>query len=185
MDALGRANLLLWAFFYVYWLISALGTKRRKCGGRQGAAARVLIGMAVYLLFIRSGGFRRVGNVAAPNLMVREICLLLCALGLALAVWARIYLGRNWGSPMSMREGHELVTSGPYRYIRHPIYTGILLAMLASAGVTGPVWLAAFIFFTGLFIFSAKTEERLMTVQFPAEYSEYKKRSKTLIPFVW
>lgn len=60
-------------------------------------------------------------------------CLAIWVLGLGLAVWARIYLGRNWGMPTSTKEDPELVTSGPYRTIRHPIYTGILLAMIGSA----------------------------------------------------
>ena len=187
MDAVGRINLLLWTAFYVYWLISALGVKKRLRGARHGVAIRALIGIVIYILFIRSGGFRylNLAGVAFSSVIVRAMCLLFCTLGLALAVWARIYLGSNWGTPMSLREGHELVTSGPYRFIRHPIYTGILLAMLASAGLAGPIWLAAFIFFGGFFVYSAKTEERLMAEQFPTEYPEYKRRSKRLIPFVW
>ena len=80
--------------------------------------------------------------------------------GLALAVWARIYLGRNWGMPMSERAEPELVTSGPYRFVRHPIYSGILLAVLGSALCTTLFWLAALVLLGAYFIYSARVEER-------------------------
>jgi protein-S-isoprenylcysteine O-methyltransferase Ste14 len=88
-------------------------------------------------------------------------------LGLGLAVWARIYLGRNWGMPTSTKEDPELVTSGPYRTIRHPIYTGILLALIGSA-VAVSVWgLIAVALIGGYFIYSAFVEERNMTSLLP------------------
>jgi protein-S-isoprenylcysteine O-methyltransferase Ste14 len=86
---------------------------------------------------------------------------------------------------MTVKEEPELVTSGPYRVARHPIYSGILLALAGSALVAGTPWLIAFIFFFAYFAYSAKTEEQLMMQQFPDEYAPYKKRTKMLIPFVW
>lgn len=86
---------------------------------------------------------------------------------------------------MSLKQGHELVTTGPYRVIRHPIYSGILTAMLGSGLVAGGFWLVLFVIAAAFFIFSAKTEEGLMTPQFPETYPEYKKSTHALIPFVW
>ena len=86
---------------------------------------------------------------------------------------------------MSLKEGHELVTTGPYRLVRHPIYTGILTAVLGSTLVAGGFWLVLFLVAASFFVYSAKTEERLMMQQFPETYPDYKKRTHALIPFVW
>jgi protein-S-isoprenylcysteine O-methyltransferase Ste14 len=86
--------------------------------------------------------------------------------------------------PMTFKEGHDLVTGGPYRYIRHPIYTGMLLAVLGSGLVIGPVWLAVFVGVAIYCVFSARTEEGLMVQAFPEEYTQYKRRTKAFIPFV-
>ncbi|MGB8964770.1 MAG: isoprenylcysteine carboxylmethyltransferase family protein [Candidatus Cybelea sp.] len=107
----------------------------------------------------------------------------LCALGIGVAIWARTVLGRNWGMPMSLREGHELVTTGPYAFVRHPIYTGILLAV---AGTTLVEWFPWMVLLVGFyFVYAAKVEERSMTRQFPGEYPDYKNRTKMLIPLLF
>jgi protein-S-isoprenylcysteine O-methyltransferase Ste14 len=95
--------------------------------------------------------------------------LIVCMAGFALAVWARRHLGRNWGMPMSLKEGHELVTTGPYRYVRHPIYTGMLLAILGSALVNGPIWVVVFAGMAIYCVYCARTEESLMLKQFPEQ----------------
>jgi protein-S-isoprenylcysteine O-methyltransferase len=86
---------------------------------------------------------------------------------------------------MSLKTGHELVTTGPYRLVRHPIYAGILTAVLGSTLVAGGFWLVLFLVAAPFFVYSAKTEERLMMQQFPETYPDYKKRTYALIPFVW
>lgn len=109
----------------------------------------------------------------------------LCVAGIGFAVWARVYLGRNWGMPMSLRQGHELVTSGPYAYVRHPIYTGLMLAMIGSAVTEGLLWLLLFAFYFAYFLVGARTEEKMMVAQFPDAYPAYRRRTKMLIPFVF
>src|SRR6185312_8194183 len=98
-----------------------------------------------------------------------------------MAVWARFHLGRNWGMPMSVQENAELVTSGPYAYVRNPIYSGILLAMLGSAIVTGPWWLVILVIAGTHFVYSAKQEEALLVEQFPGTFQAYRARTKMLI----
>ncbi len=105
--------------------------------------------------------------------------------GLALAVWARVYLGRNWGMPMSQKADPELVTTGPYRSVRHPIYTGIILAMIGTTIAVSLYWLVAVILIGAYFIYSATVEERLMARTFPDTYPAYKQLTKMLIPFVF
>ncbi|HEY6325210.1 MAG TPA: isoprenylcysteine carboxylmethyltransferase family protein [Candidatus Cybelea sp.] len=119
---------------------------------------------------------------ADPRLGIAGV--ILCALGVAIAIWARVYLGRNWGPPMSRKEAPELVTSGPYAYVRHPIYTGILLAMIGSALAESVLWLIPLAASGAYFIYAARTEERTLEREFPGQYPAYRRRTKMLVPFV-
>lgn len=107
------------------------------------------------------------------------------AAGLALAVWARIYLGRNWGTPMSQKIEPELVTTGPYGWVRHPIYSGIILGVTGTAIAVSLYWLVAVVLLGGYFTYSAIVEERNMASLFPDAYPGYKRSTKMLIPFVF
>jgi protein-S-isoprenylcysteine O-methyltransferase Ste14 len=104
--------------------------------------------------------------------------------GLGIAVWARLYIGRNWGMPMTRREHPELVTTGPYRYVRHPIYSGIILALAGTAVATFLLGLAAVAVLLVVFSFAATREERFLTGEFPDSYPAYKASTKMLIPFI-
>jgi protein-S-isoprenylcysteine O-methyltransferase Ste14 len=86
--------------------------------------------------------------------------------------------------PMTERTEPELVTSGPYRFVRHPIYSGLLLAVLGTALAVSLYWLIALSFLVAYFTYSATVEERLLTTSFPGEYARYKAHTKMLIPFV-
>src|SRR5512140_3528542 len=114
-----------WALFWLYWLISAVGVKERLSGARRIRPVGLLIilvgGSAIRLLRVSTG-------LAVHRPAVEAVGAIVFVAGLGLAVWARVHLGRNWGMPMTEKAEPELVTSGPYRYVRHPIYSGILLA---------------------------------------------------------
>jgi protein-S-isoprenylcysteine O-methyltransferase Ste14 len=146
--------------------------------------------LALVLLALRNSGARRAlrsARLLAPGgvgVIAGGAGLALCVLGMGLAVWARVHLGRNWGAPRSRKEDPELVTSGPYRFIRHPIYTGVLLAMLGSAIAQNLFWLAPLAIFGAYFIYSARAEEKIMLEAFPQQYSAYMRRTKMLVPFV-
>ena len=103
---------------------------------------------------------------------------------MAFLVWARQHLGRNWSQTVSTKEGQELVTSGPYRYVRHPMYTGGLIACIGSAIVAGGAWIFLLVILGAIFLWRVGAEDRLMAQQFPTEYPDYKKQTKALIPFV-
>jgi protein-S-isoprenylcysteine O-methyltransferase Ste14 len=117
-----------------------------------------------------------------PRLSIAGITL--CALGVALAIWARVYLGSNWGMPMALKERPELVTSGPYAFVRHPIYTGIILAILGTAVAETILWLIPLAVGSAYLVYSARSEERLMEQKFPEQYPAYQKRTKMLLPFL-
>jgi protein-S-isoprenylcysteine O-methyltransferase Ste14 len=106
-------------------------------------------------------------------------------LGLLFTVWARIVLGRNWSGIVTVKQDHELVTAGPYRWVRHPIYTGLLIAFAGSAIARGE-WrgvLAVVIVLAGLWR-KLKLEERWMIETFGDAYLRYRAKVRALIPFV-
>ena len=107
-----------------------------------------------------------------------------CALGIALAIFARAHLRSPWGVRASAEEPAELITTGPYAFVRHPIYGGMLLAMVGSALAQSIFWLAPLIVYGPQFIRSARREEALLLAQFPERYPHYLKRTKMLVPFV-
>jgi protein-S-isoprenylcysteine O-methyltransferase Ste14 len=188
MRIIGYLLVALWALFGIYWLVSAINSKKsiRNVSWSKGATFRILMAVVILLIF-QTQLFQ---NLAlqynrAPHLVASIIGVCLCALGLAFAVWARIYLGTNWGMPMTLKEHPELVTSGPYKFVRHPIYTGMLLAMIGSSLIDGVWWLLFLVLFGAYFIYSAKREEKIMTKQFPNEYPAYIKKTKMLIPFIF
>jgi protein-S-isoprenylcysteine O-methyltransferase Ste14 len=168
----------VWGVFWLYWLIAAFGAKQ---GVRTG---RVRVpGLLLVIAFVLTRVFNT-HTLAVHSLLLQVVGTVLFAAGLALAVWARIYLGQNWGMPMTRKEEPELVTSGPYRYVRHPIYSGLLLAVLGTALATNLYLLIALVIAGAYFVYSASVEERLMTDSFPGAYGKYKAATKMLIPFV-
>ena len=108
-----------------------------------------------------------------------------CVVGVGVATWARVCLGRSWGMPMTVRAKPTLVSRGPYRVVRHPIYSGLLLALIGSALATGSGVLPAAIGGGAYFVMSLRVEEADMAALFPDEYPEYVKRTTRLIPFVY
>jgi protein-S-isoprenylcysteine O-methyltransferase Ste14 len=171
-----------WIIFWAYWLAMAFTAKADQSRWTRWAGVRVGLILVVVLL-IRLRVFRGPG-VATRDSWLLGIGLAFFVLGLALAVWARVYLGRNWGMPMSKKSDPELVTTGPYRTIRHPIYSGIILGMVGTAIAVSPFWLIAVAISGAYFLFSAVMEERTMARLFPAAYPPYKRATKMLIPYV-
>jgi protein-S-isoprenylcysteine O-methyltransferase Ste14 len=171
-----------WIVFWAYWLVMASTAKAGRSRWVQFAVVRVGI-ILVILLLLRLRVFKGHG-AATGNPWLLGIGLAIFVLGLALAVWARVYLGRNWGMPMSQKADPELVTTGPYGKIRHPIYSGIILGMVGTAIAVSLYWLIAVAILGAYFLFSAVTEERTMAKLFPAAYPPYKRATKMLIPYI-
>jgi protein-S-isoprenylcysteine O-methyltransferase Ste14 len=138
--------------------------------------------VAFAILLFRVGAFRNNGLTSDP--WRAGFGLVLFAVGLGFAVWARIHIGRNWGTPMSQKDDPELVTSGPYQLVRHPIYSGILVAGVGTAVALSWAWLIAVALAAVYFIYSGLIEERNMTEQFPDSYPVYRRSTKMLVPFI-
>ncbi len=126
----------------------------------------------------------RGGSLAVHSPVLAAIGAVVFASGLALAIWARVQLGRNWGMPMTEKADPELVTSGPYRFVRHPIYSGLLVGLLGTALVTNLIGLLIVVVLGGYFYFSASVEEKNLIAAFPTAYPAYRSHTKMLIPFV-
>jgi len=171
-----------WIVFWAYWLVMATTAKAGRARWTRFAGFRVAI-ILVVLLLVRLRVLKG-HETATGNPWLLGTGLAVFVLGLALAVWARVYLGRNWGMPMSQKADPELVTTGPYGRIRHPIYSGIILGMAGTAIAVSPYWLIAVAIVGAYFLFSAVVEERTMAKQFPAAYPPYKRATKMLIPYV-
>jgi protein-S-isoprenylcysteine O-methyltransferase Ste14 len=172
-----------WAAFWIYWLAASIGVKSGKTRWGQFAGSRVaIIFIVVLLLHLR---LLKGTQEVTHSPLLEGIGLAVWVLGLALAVWARVYIGQNWGMPMTRKADPELVTTGPYRTIRHPIYAGIIVGMAGTAIAVGTYWLIALALAGGYFIYSAFVEDRDMAKTFPAAYPDYKRSTKMIIPFVF
>jgi protein-S-isoprenylcysteine O-methyltransferase Ste14 len=156
--------------------------KRGHVAWSRELRVRAVIFIGVIIL-IRNGAFRHEGINSDP--WRAGVGLLLFALGLVFAIWARIHIGRNWGTPMSRKDEPELVTSGPYHLVRHPIYSGILLAGLGTTVALNWLWILAVALAGVYFVYSATVEERYLTEQFPNSYPEYRRSTKMLVPFIF
>ncbi len=170
-----------WAVFWLYWLVAAFSMKRGRVSWSREVRIRALI-VVVVIVLVRVGAFR--SHTGDTDPWREGVGLVLFSLGLGFAIWARVHIGRNWGSPMSQKNEPELVTSGPYHLVRHPIYSGILVGVLGTAVALGWLWLTAVVLGGIYFLYSATVEERYLTEEFPDAYPEYKRSTKMLIPFI-
>ncbi len=173
-----------WVVFVAYWILSGVRVKKIARPDVAGVWVRYA-GVIVVILLIVFLPTSFTIPFGAHTTVAMTIGTILCAAGIAFAIWARWHLGKNWSPIPSAQEGHELVTSGPYRFVRHPIYTGVIMALLGSSLATSVGWFIIFLFMGSMFVWRIDREEKFMMQLFPGEYPEYKKRTKKLIPFVW
>lgn len=177
-----------WYLFLAVWLVGALTAKREVRS--QSMAPRLLhsavLLIAFLLLFDSSFGFGFLGQRFVPrSLAIAATGMLLTMAGIAIAIWARFFLGTNWSASPAVKQGHHLIRSGPYALVRHPIYSGLLLAMFGTTLTIGR-WRGL----VGLAIvgvawhIKSRTEERYMQEEFGEEYLRYRREVKGLIPFV-
>lgn len=188
MFPFSKAIIICWIFFWIYWLLAASSSKRSYIGSnvRQFAGIRIVTFVAAVILFrfLNIQNSSSINTLATHQEWVLTIGFIIFLIGLSLAIWARISLGKNWGMPMTQKIKPELVTSGAYAYIRHPIYSGILLAVLGCAVASSLFWLIIFALTGVYFIYSSVIEEKLLMKQFPSIYPQYRAKTKMLVPFL-
>ncbi|MFK2892883.1 methyltransferase family protein [Dyella flagellata] len=181
---------LIWLAWLIYWWVSSCGTKAAARVDSWGTLLvyRVPLVIGVLLMLAVAPG-RWWPWLLQPFLPVEAalawIGMVLLLLGLAFACWARVVLGRNWSATVQLKQDHELVTAGPYHWVRHPIYTGVLLGLLGTALVRDQ-WrcLLALAIIAAAFWYKLRHEEAWMREQFGTAYVDYMRRTKALIPGV-
>ena len=162
-----------------WWL--AAGTAKQSAGGRRALFPIFLPAVVVVVVVARVAHH---GSLIVTNPVLGGVGAALFAGGLALAIWARVTMGANWGMPMTQKTEPELVTGGPFRWIRHPIYSGLVLALVGTGLATNLIDLLVALLVLVSVYFITTVEERNLTATFPTQYPAYQARTKKLIPFV-
>jgi protein-S-isoprenylcysteine O-methyltransferase Ste14 len=180
------ASLGLWVIFNVYWTVAAKNAAPVKSAETPGSRQLhvLLMNGSLVLLYLPVHGLRTRFLPNAP--VLAPIGLTIQAAFLLLAVSARRSLGRNWSGPVSVVADHQLVRSGPYRWVRHPIYTGMLGMYVGAAVVLGELHsLIAVAILVAIYARKIRMEERTMQGAFGAAYDAYRRDTWTWIPPLW
>lgn len=177
---------ILWGALILYWIINAFGNKQTAQRVIPIWRRAMLLVALLLLLLRRNHPSWYDRRFYMPSLACAEVGLALALLGVALAIWARRVLGKNWSGNPTIKVDHELIQSGPYAIVRHPIYTGLLIAIFGSLMPDGRIAdFGVFALFVALLTFKLKLEEGLMRQQFPEAYPEYCRRTYALVPYVF
>jgi protein-S-isoprenylcysteine O-methyltransferase Ste14 len=171
-----------WTVFTLVWWVAARNAKpsRKSLHWLTRLGMRLLLAGAVVLL-IRNHDLASLHQTTGA---VAFTGCVLCVSGTAFMLWARYSLGKNWGMPMTLRVDPELVTLGPYAFVRHPIYTGMFVTMIGTTLVV-PLYFVLALFSSVYFTVSALREEKDMLAKFPERYGAYRQRTKMFFPFLF
>lgn len=183
--SLFAVNSVLWLLWLAYWLVAARFVSARKF--TEGRWLRLLhslpMGAGFWLIFHGGGGY--FGGRVYDSLTLRCFGTALTGGGLLFTVWARVHLGKYWSGIITLKKDHRLIRTGPYQYVRHPIYAGLLTAALGSALVAGTAdaW-TGFLLVLFACLIKIRREELVLTNEFGDEYRRFKKEVAILIPYV-
>ena len=178
----------LWVVYFSYWQVAARGSKSNE--RVEPLVSRIVRAVTFPFAFVLLMSPRLPIPVLYQSYLSETnwtawfwIGAVVSVLGLGFAIWARVYLGSNWSSSVTIKRDHELITSGPYGLIRHPIYTGLLTGFLGTVIAKGEVrGLLAFAFLFATLWFKLRLEERWMHLQFGEVYEQYALRVPALVP---
>jgi protein-S-isoprenylcysteine O-methyltransferase Ste14 len=189
IERLLQAAVVPWIALIVVWVVGALRTKRTiqsQSSASQLLYTAILIA-GVYLIFANQSGIPWLDHQLYPvTVPIALVGLFAVLMGVAFSVWARLMLGGNWSNRVTVKENHTLVRTGPYRIVRHPIYSGILLGMLGSALQRGGIRCFVGVLICGFsFWLKTRAEERFMVQSFGEQYLQYRHRVKALAPFIF
>jgi protein-S-isoprenylcysteine O-methyltransferase Ste14 len=177
----------LWLLWLAIWTLSAFRTKRVVRVENLASRLSHLVPLGIGVALLTSGHFA--GPMLASRIYPQTdgtfwFGAALVALGLSFAVWARVHLAGNWSGTVTLKQDHDLIRSGPYRLTRHPIYTGILLAVLGSA-IALAEWrgVIALVLIALAFLRKIDIEEGFLTARFGEAYARYRAEVPALIPW--
>jgi protein-S-isoprenylcysteine O-methyltransferase Ste14 len=178
-----------WIAWAIYWQVSARNTKptrrRESFASRASHIVPLVLGIALIAVpDFPAGWLSR--HMLPPAWTTYWSGVAMLVAGLCFTVWARVHLGANWSGTVTLKEDHELVRTGPYGWVRHPIYTGLLLAILGSA-VARNEWraLAGFVLAAASLIRKLRIEERWMRETFGERYEAYARDVRALVPLIF
>jgi protein-S-isoprenylcysteine O-methyltransferase Ste14 len=178
---------IIWVVFWSFWFILAYKT-RSPIKNRRSALFPLLplLVVVLWLLITDTSPGLLFVRIVPDSILIGLAGIAITLAGLGFAIWSRLHLGTNWSGQPVIRVHHTLVRTGPYNIVRHPIYTGILVAFAGSALVIGEFWafLAIFILLVAFFA-KIRLEERVLLEEFGESYIRYKKEVKALIPFLY
>ena len=183
-----RISTFSWALFIAYWFYAGLQGKKDQ---QQEPVNRRILYLSVIILSFGCIYFEPAGinfftrSLYTPDKLILYTGLFINYAGVIFAIAARLYLGNNWSARVSIKEDHELITSGPYSITRHPIYTGMLFGIIGAAIIQAETRsIPAIILFIAGVHLKISYEEKMMRSQFTA-YAEYSRRTRKLIPFLY
>jgi protein-S-isoprenylcysteine O-methyltransferase Ste14 len=171
------------------WIIGAFTSKRnvrhQSWASRFGMVGCAIIGY--FLLFGAARYFVFAERRFLPNSAIYLwIGLFMTLTGVMFAIVARAKLGRNWSGIVTVKQNHELIRTGPYALVRHPIYAGVLFALLGTIIFDGTIaTLISLLVVRSVFTYKMKIEEQFMGEQFDSQYASYRQKTKALVPFLW
>ncbi len=178
----------LWIGFLLYWQVKAVGNKATR---RLEPAASRIVRAVVFLIVIALLSWSRLPlpwlyrQFLPQGLWTFWLGAAITAAGLLFAVWAREHLGKNWSRSVTIKQDHQLIVTGPYAFVRHPIYTGILTGFLGTALALAQMrGIVAFVLVALVLWYKLRMEEQWMRTQFGAPYEAYFRRTAALVPFV-
>jgi protein-S-isoprenylcysteine O-methyltransferase Ste14 len=179
----------LWIIWALYWLFAARSVKpvrrREPLSSRLSYVLPALLGSVLLVIGHRGPQWLQIRLIGGGWTRL-EIAVALIVAGLSFSVWARRSLGSNWSGAVTVKVDHQLVQSGPYRRVRHPIYTGLLVAIFGSGLAAGRLYgTIGFILISVSLVVKLRVEERWMAAEFAERYEQYRRSSWALIPFVF
>jgi protein-S-isoprenylcysteine O-methyltransferase Ste14 len=176
-----------WCIFVIVWLINAFRTKRtaERQSLESALAHRIPVAAGWWLMLVPKWHGLMSRQVIPPTAISQMFGTVICVLGLIFTLWARKTLAGNWSSNVTFKRDHELIRTGPYRIVRHPIYTGLLAMFLGTAIYIGQVrgGISLLLVAIGFWI-KLNQEERLLLRHFPDAYPAYQREVRALVPFV-
>lgn len=182
----GSAIAALWLIWVVSWATAAFWADpaEKRASLQAEFPYRAVLVLGTILLFIPAHNYVGRLRLWFPNVAEAWICVALIAVGLAFCWWARLHLGRLWSASVTAKAEHRVIDTGPYGLVRHPIYTGLLLAILATMAAKGTAWgIAGAVFLTIGIVMKARLEERFLRGELGNAYDDYARRVPMLVPF--
>ena len=179
---------ILWGGWALLWFLGAAWSARTVA--RESAASRllytVLMGIGSVMVFFGWDFGMFYDSMYPRTPMIAWLGVALTVIGLGFTVWARVQIGRFWSGTVTLKEGHELIRSGPYAITRHPIYTGLLFALIGTAVTVDRVGVVpGLVLVTAGIVAKVRSEERLLLEHFGDAYRDYRAQVPALIPRPW